>query len=67
MNDKIRERMALELLETVDSFHTAVREAGRFSIDIDAMREMTLFNFICHVAAPNGIRFKFVEPKEDSD
>ncbi len=63
MNDDTRERITEELLDTVDSFHSVVQRAGGCRIHVDAMKDMSLFHFICHVAAPNGIRFRLIERK----
>jgi len=64
MDNKARARTASELLETAESLQTAIREAGGSCINVDEMKNMTLFYFICHMAAPNGIRFKFIEQKK---
>jgi len=67
MNDKTRERIATQVLETIQSLNWAIEVAGGESMRLERMKNMTLFQFICHVAAPNNIRFTKIPAKEIND
>ena len=48
--------------ETFTSFAAAVSLAGGAPFSIDRMKELTLYDFMLTVAAPNGIRFTYKRP-----
>ena len=65
MDDKTRERLATQVLETIQSLNWAIEVAGGESMRLEQMKNMTLFQFICHVASPNGIRFTRIPIRDD--
>ena len=67
MNDDIRKKIAMEVIQAVDSLNKAVSTAGGASFDFERMAEMTLFDFIWRVAGPNKIRFYFMDKDEEED
>lgn len=65
MDDKTREKAAEQIIETVHSLENALTIAGGGDCaSLETMKGMSLFHFICHIAAPNGIRFVRVPPED---
>jgi hypothetical protein len=48
-------------VRAIASLNDAVREAGGPPITVEQMEEMSLMDFMVTVAAPNKIRFKYVD------
>ena len=67
MDNKAREEIVEQVVETIDSLNCATDKAGGGGFTLNRMRNMTLFEFICNVASSNGIRFVFVPPEGDEE
>lgn len=56
-------KFAEEVIETIESLYQAMDKAGGISYSVPAMKNMSLWDFIC-TAAPNKIRFMYIGPKK---
>ena len=60
----INERDHKQTVQTIDSLNKAVVEAGGVYFSYEIMKEMSLFEFIWKVAAPNHLKFYCEKPNE---
>jgi len=72
MDDKTREELTENVIDCIHSLdHSLQRCKGGDmestetlkSMTMLTLKSMTMFDFICHVAAPNGIRFHYENKK----
>ena len=61
MDDQTREKIAGQQIGTFSSLNCAIYDAGGTPLSYEKTKKITLFEFICHVAAPNGIRFTHIK------
>jgi hypothetical protein len=62
MEDKSKEELAKQVIQTVDSLNKTIANVDGVSFTYGLMESVSLFEFIWHVAAPNGIRFHIQKP-----
>ena len=61
--DAQREEYGEALLKTFKSMEKAFAQAGGVCPDIDRLKNMSVFEFLCMIA-PNGIRFEHIDKGE---
>ena len=67
MNSKTREELTENVIDCIHSLdHSLQQCGGGDGASVEVLKSRTMFDFICHVAAPNGIRFHY-EDKKDGD
>ena len=65
MYDKTRELLASGILEAYESLNETMRDAGGVELKLERLKEMTMFEFLCHCAATNKIRFHYCREKKE--
>jgi|GEM_PF-3451046 len=60
MDSKTREELTENVIDCIHSLDHSLQQCkGGDMESTETLKSMTMFNFICHVAAPNGIRFHY--------
>ena len=72
MDDKTREELTENVIDCIHSLDHSLQQCGGGDMEsIEVLKSRTMFDFICHVAAPNGIRFhyedKHIEKQEKEE
>ena len=68
MDDKTREELTENVIDCIHSLdHSLQQCGGGDGAGVEVLKSRTMFDFICHVAAPNGIRFHYEDRKYEED